>query len=81
MDEVERAMGLTPHGDRGKANIRLWEGNKVTLARVKCVTMGTWTAAYAIIRGVTSMMLHRPRTSIGPFAFDFGLYGLLTLSA
>ena len=45
------------------------------------VMLGTWTAAYAIILGVTSVMLHRLRMSVGPFAFSFGSYGLFTTSA
>ena len=84
MDEVEGAMTITPHRDRREPDVCLWMGDgevRSLRQRVTVAKVGTWTAAYAIIRGVTSVMLHRLRMSIGPFAFDFGSYGLLTLSA
>jgi hypothetical protein len=41
----------------------------------------TWSAAYAIIWGVTFVMHCRFRKSLGPFAFDFASYHPSTLSA
>jgi len=58
----ESPMYVCMNGDVG---VRVVEGGNRD-------EVGTWTAAYAIIRGVTSVMLHRLRTSIGPLAFVFG---------
>ena len=41
MDKVECAMGLTPHWDRGKADVCLWVGDEFTEAMVKHDNDGT----------------------------------------